>query len=114
MCFPKSLLRLVCYLAIIFSLTEIDLASDLSFILSGSEEVTSVEVNVVLEHIVYEVVAVIVAFIVVDGPVVSISIQGIDQFWPIQGFYELVTAGYIYKARRQSQFGTLSIKNINS
>ena len=41
------------------------------------------EVNVVLKHIVYEVVAVIVAFIVVDGPVVSISIQGIDQFWPI-------------------------------
>ena len=50
---------------------------------SSSEEVTSVEVDVVLEHIVDKVVAVIVVFVVVDGPVVSISIKGPDQVWPI-------------------------------
>ena len=41
------------------------------------------EVDVVLEHIVDEVVAVIVVFVVVNGPVVSISIKGPDQVWPI-------------------------------
>ena len=41
------------------------------------------EIDVVLEHVVYEVVAVIVVFVVVDGPVVSISIKGSDQVWPI-------------------------------
>ena len=46
-------------------------------------EVTSVEVNVVFEHIVDEVVAVVVAFVVVYWPVVSISIQGIEKVWPI-------------------------------
>ena len=41
------------------------------------------EIDVVLEHVVYEVIAVIVVFVVVDGPVVSISIKGPDQVWPI-------------------------------
>ena len=51
--------------------------------LSSSEEVTCVEVNMVLKHVIHEVIAVIVVFVVVDGPVVSISIKGPDQVWPI-------------------------------
>ena len=72
------------------------------------------EVDMILDDAADEEEGVVVVFMVVDGDVVAISVQGLDQLWPHQVGEELIVRTHINKAGWQGQRVPLRVQDIYS
>ena len=80
---------------------------------SSAVQVGRVELDVIVDEVVDEEVAVVVVLVPIDGESVAIVVEGCNQIRPAKRLYELVFGGHIHVAGRQRQRSSLRVEDLD-
>lgn len=80
---------------------------------SSAVQVGRVELDVIVDEVVDEEIAVVVVLVPIDGESVTIGVEGFNQIRPAKRLNELVLRRHVHVARRQRQRTALRVEDLD-